>query len=141
MRNFKNFQILLITAVIAVGLTGCDVKKDVDENAALELTKTKAALAEAKAKIAALEKSYTKTQPKSPEEKPELLDLEMQKQRSAAQENTDMLAAQVKELTEENTQLQGLLEKLKASYAELEKKLKNFQSAGKNLKSDLPLTP
>ena len=141
MRNLKHFQRLLMTAVIAVGLTGCNVGKDVDENAALELTKTKAELAEANAKIAELEKSYTKIQPKSPEEKPELLDLEMQKQRSASQENTDMLAAQVKELTEENTRLQGLLEKLKASYAELEKKLKDVQSAGKDLKSGLPLNP
>jgi len=130
-----------MTAVIAVGLTGCDARKDVNENAALELTKTKAALEKAQAKIAELEKSYAKTQPKSPEEKPELLDLEMQKQRFAAQEKTDMLVAQVKELTEENTRLQGLLEKLKASYAELEKKLKDFQSAEKDLKSGLPLTP
>ena len=141
MRNFKHFQRLLMTTVIAVGLTGCDVKKDVDENAALELTETKAALAEAKAKIAELEKSYTKTEPKSPVEKPELSDLEMQRERSASQENADMLAAQVKDLTEENTRLQGLLEKLKASYAELEKKLQDFQSAGSNLKSGLPLNP
>ena len=141
MRNLKHFQILLMTAFIAVSLTGCDVKKDVDENAALELTKTKAALAEANAKIAELEKSYSKTQPKSPVEKPELSDLEMQRERSASQENTAMLAAQVKDLTEENTRLQGLLEKLKASYAELEKKLKDFQSTGTNLKSGLPVKP
>ena len=132
MRNFKLFLILMMTAVIAVGLTGCDARKDVNENAASELTKTNAALAEAKARIAELEKSYPNTQPKSPVEKQELLDLEMQKQRFAAQEKTDFLAAQVKELTEENTRLQGVLEKLEASYAELEKKLKDVQSAGTN---------
>ena len=51
------------------------------------------------------------------------------------------LAAQVKELTEENTRIQGLLEKLNASYEELEKELEDFQSAGKNLKSGVPLNP
>jgi len=114
-------------AAIAVGLAGCDVSKD-DDKLVIELNKTKAALEEANAKIAAMEK-------------PALGDLGIQKQLNEAQEKAKTLAAQVNDLTEENNRLQGLLEKLKASYAELEKKLKDFQNAGKDLKSSLPLNP
>ena len=71
----------------------------------------------------------------------EVGDLVIQKQLDEVQERAKTLAAQVNDLTAENNRLQGLLEKLEASYAELEKKLKDFQAAGKDLKSGLPLNP
>ena len=99
-------------AAMAVGMAGCDVSKDENETAG----------------IATMEKAGPG-------------DVGIQKQLAAAQEKAETLAAQVNALTEENNRLQELLEKLQASYAELEKKLKDFQSAGKDLTSGLPLNP
>lgn len=128
MRNFNRFIRIFIMVAMAVGMAGCDVSKDGDDKLALELNETKTALEEANAKIAAMEK-------------PGSGDPGIQKQLDEAQEKEKTLAAQVSNLTEENNRLQGLLEKLQASYAELEKKLKDFQGAGEDLKSGLPLKP
>lgn len=128
MRNFNHFIRIFIMAVMAVGMAGCDVSKDENEKAAMDLKQTKTALEEPEAGIATMEKSGPG-------------DVEIQEQLAAAQEKAETLAAQVNDLTEENNRLQGLLEKLQASYAELEKKLTDFQATGKDLKSGLPLNP
>ena len=128
MRNFNHFMKIFIMAAMAVGMAGCDVCKDENDKSVSELNETNAALEETNAKIVA-------------KEKPGSGDLGIQKQLDEVQERAKTLAAQVNDLAAENNRLQGLLEKLEASYAELEKKLKDFQAAGKDLKSGLPLNP
>ncbi len=56
MRNFNRFIRIFIMVAMAVGMAGCDVSKDGDDKLVLELNETKAALEEANAKIAAMEK-------------------------------------------------------------------------------------
>ena len=128
MKNFNHFIRIFIMAAMAVGIAGCDVSKDENEKAAMDLKQTKTAMEEPAVGIATMEKAGPG-------------DVGIQKQLAAAQEKAETLTAQVKNLTEENNRLQGLLEKLQASYAELEKKLADFQAAGKDLKSGLPLNP
>jgi predicted nucleic acid-binding Zn-ribbon protein len=128
-------SILVILCLIA--LVGCGVSKEEHEKAVSELSKTKAELAQAVTKMADMEKSLSeaqaqlKSQAKEPSpaekpaevEKPAAVDTGMQDKLAAAQKEASDLRAKVESLTGENANLQSMLEKLKAEYAEIQKKI------------------
>jgi predicted nucleic acid-binding Zn-ribbon protein len=128
-------SILVTFAIIA--LAGCGVSKEEHEKAVSELNKTKAELAQAETKMADMAKSLNearaqlKRQAKesSPAEKPAAaekpgtVDTGMQDKLAAAQKEATDLRAKVESLTGENANLKGMLDKLKAEYAEIQKKL------------------
>jgi len=128
-------SILVILCLIA--LVGCGVSKEEHEKAVSELSKTKAELAQAVTKMADMEKSLSeaqaqlKSQAKEPSpaekpaevEKPAAVDTGMQDKLAAAQKEAADLRAKVDSLTGENANLKSMLDKVKADYAEIQKKL------------------
>lgn len=127
--------VFVASAVIA--LAGCGASKEDYDKAVSELSKTKAELAQATTKMAEMEKSLSEAQAKlksqamqpTPAEKPAAVeqpaavDTGMQNNLAAAQKEAADLRAKVDSLTGENADLKGMLEKLKAEYAEIQKKL------------------
>jgi predicted nuclease with TOPRIM domain len=65
----------------------------------------------------------------------------MQDKLAAAQKEATDLRAKVESLTGENANLKGMLDKLKAEYAEIQKKLGGLQSPTKELPTGLPKKP
>ncbi|MBP1740401.1 MAG: hypothetical protein H6Q48_2694, partial [Deltaproteobacteria bacterium] len=86
---------------------------------AAELNKAKADLAQANSKAAALEKTLNKVNRESEEKV------------VAAQKECGDAQAKVDTLTKENAELKGMLDKLKAQIAELQKKVGGAQVPGK----------
>jgi len=124
-------------ALAVMALVGCGVSKEDYEKAVSELSKTKTDLAQANAKMADVEKSLSEAQaqlksqamqPAPAEkpaavEKPSAVDTGTQDKLAAAQKEAADLRAKVDSLTGENANLKGMLDKLKAEYAEIQKKL------------------
>jgi uncharacterized protein (DUF3084 family) len=124
-------------ALAVMALVGCGVSKEDYEKTVSELSKTKADLAQAKTKIAEVEKSLSEAQAKlksqamqpapaerpAAVEKPAAVDTGTQDKLAAAQKEAADLRAKVDSLTGENANLKGMLDKLKAEYAEIQKKL------------------
>jgi predicted nucleic acid-binding Zn-ribbon protein len=137
MNALKRLLTLFFVTLAVIALVGCGVSKEEHEKAVSELNKTKAELAQAKTKIADMEKSLSeaqaqlKSKAKEPSlaEKPEVVekpgaaDTGMQDKLAAAQKDATDLRAKVESLTGENANLKGMLDKLKAEYAEIQKKL------------------
>jgi hypothetical protein len=116
MKALKHFSMLVAAMVAVVALVGCGVSKEEHEKAVSELSKTKAELAQAKTKMADMQKSVgeaqaqLKSQAKAPSpaeqpavaEKPGMVDTGMQDKIAAAQKETSDLRAKVESLTGEN---------------------------------------
>jgi predicted nucleic acid-binding Zn-ribbon protein len=127
----------LFVASAVIALAGCGASKEDYDKAVSELSKTKADLAQATTKMAEMEKSLSEAQAKlksqtmqlPPAEKPAAVeqpagvDTGMQDKLTAAQKEAADLRAKVDSLTGENADLKGMLEKVKAEYAEIQKKL------------------
>jgi prefoldin subunit 5 len=145
----KVLMSILVTFGI-IALVGCGVSKEEHEKAVSELNKTKAELAQAKTKMADMEKSLSeaqaqlKSQAEKPAvaEKPGTVDTGVQDKLAAAQKEAADLRAKVKSLTGENANLKGMLDKLKAEYAEIQKKLGGgVQTPTQQLPAGLPKKP
>jgi peptidoglycan hydrolase CwlO-like protein len=130
-------SVLFTVGIIALVSCGSGVSKEDYDKTVGELNKTKADLAQAQTKITEMEKSLSeaqaqlKSQPKEPSpaekpaavEKPAAAETGMQDKLAASEKEAADLRAKVQSLTSENANLQGMLEKLKAEYAELQKKV------------------
>jgi len=137
MNTSKKVLMPIIVALGIIAMVGCGVSKEDHEKAVSELSKTKAELDQAKTKMADMEKSLVeaqaqlKGQAKKPsptetppaQKQPETVDTGMQDKLAAAQKEAADLRAKVESLTGENANLKGMLDKLKAQYAEIQKKL------------------
>jgi chromosome segregation ATPase len=136
--NITKKALISISIILGVvALAGCGVSKEDYDKTVSELSKTKADLAQAQTKITELEKSLSeaqaqiKSQPKeaAPAEKPAAVEKPaagesgMQDKLAAAEKEASDLRAKVGNLTSENDSLKSMLEKLKAEYAEIQKKL------------------
>jgi len=150
MKALTRLLTFLFVALAALALAGCGVSKDDYEKAVSELSKAKADLAQAKTKMAEIEKSLSEAQAKlkdqavqpPPAEKPAAVDTGMQDKLAAAQKEASDLRAKVESLTSENAGLQSMLEKLKAEYAEIQKKLGGgVQAPTQQLPAGLPKKP
>jgi chromosome segregation ATPase len=156
MKALKRVLTLFFVTLAVIALVGCGASKEDYEKAVSELTKTKADLAQAKTKMAEMEKSLSealaqlKSQPKEPApaenpaavEKAAAGDTGMQEKLAAAQKEATDLRAKVDSLTGENANLQSMLEKLKAEYAEIQKKLEGgVQAPTQQLPAGLPKKP
>ena len=139
--NASNKVLMLILVTFGIiALVGCGGSKQDYEKAVSELNKTKADLAQANAKMADMEKSLNEAQAKlksqaekpSPAEKPAV---EGKPGTVASQKETADCQAKVDSLTKENYSLKAMLDKLKAEYAALQKKL---GGATQQLPSGLP---
>jgi len=143
MKASKKVLMLILITLGVIALVGCGVSKGDYEKAVSELNKVKADLAQANAKMADMEKALNEAQAQlksqaakpSPAEKPAVAG----KPGTAASEKeaTDC-RAKVESLTKENASLKALIDKLKAEYAELQKKL---GGATQQLPSGLPKKP
>jgi chromosome segregation ATPase len=127
-------SILVTLGIIA--LVSCGGSKGDYEKAVTELNKTKAELAQANTKIADMEKSLNEAQAqlKSQAGKPSPAVAEKPGTVASEKEATDC-QAKVASLTKENASLKAIIEKLKAEYAALQKKL---GGATQQLPSGLP---
>ena len=156
MKALRQMLTCFFVALAVMALVGCGVSKEDYEKTVSELSKTKADLAQANTKIAEMEKSLSeaqaqlKSQPKEPSpaeksaavEKPAAVDTGMQDKLAAAQKEATDLRAKVDSLTGENANLKGMLEKLKAEYAEIRKKLGGgVQAPTQQLPAGLPKKP
>ena len=139
--NASNKVLMLILVTFGIiALVGCGGSKQDYEKAVSELNKTKADLAQANAKMADMEKSLNEAQAKlksqaekpSPAEKPAVAG---KPGTVASQKETADCQAKVDSLTKENSSLKAMLDKLKAEYAALQKKL---GGATQQLPSGLP---
>jgi predicted RNase H-like nuclease (RuvC/YqgF family) len=132
-------SILVILGIIA--LVSCGVSKQDYEKAVSELNKAKADLAQANTKIADMEKSLNEAQAqlKSQAEKPSpAAGAEKPGTAVAPQKEAADCRAKVETLTKENAGLKALIDKLKAEYAELQKKL---GGATQQLPAGIPKKP
>jgi peptidoglycan hydrolase CwlO-like protein len=162
MKTFKRVLTSAFVILAVIAFAGCGVSKEDHEKAVSELSKTKADLAQAKTKMADLEKSLTEAQAKlksqamqpppppppppaekpTEVEKPASVDTGMQDKLAAAQKEATDLRAKVEGLTGENASLKGMLDKLKAEYAEIQKKLGGgAQVPSPQLPAGLPKRP
>ncbi|MBN1102753.1 MAG: hypothetical protein JXL84_04975 [Deltaproteobacteria bacterium] len=120
-----------------ITLAGCGVSKEDHEKAVSELGKVKAELGQANTKVAELEKALKdaqvrmKAQADKPAsvpapaavKKPDAAESGMQDKLAAAQKEAADLRTKVESLMGENAGLKDMLAKLKAEYAEIQKKL------------------
>jgi prefoldin subunit 5 len=145
----KALMSILVTLGI-IALVGCGVSKEEHEKAVSELNKTKAELAQAKTKMADMEKSLSEAQAQlksqaekaAVAEKPAAVDTGTQDKLAAAQKEATDLRAKVESLTGENANLKGMLDKLKAEYAQIQKKLGGgVQAPTQQLPAGLPKKP
>src|SRR5512136_2052955 len=138
MKTLTRMLTFFFVTLAVIALVGCGVSKEEHEKAVSELNKTKAELAQANAKVAEMEKSLTEAQAKlksqamqppppaakpTAVEKPAAADTGMHDKLAASQKEAADLRAKVDSLTGENANLKGMLDKLKAEYAEIQKKL------------------
>ena len=136
----KKVLMLIFVTLGIIALVGCGGSKQDYEKAVSELNKTKADLSQANAKMADMEKSLNEAQAKlksqaekpSPAEKPAVAG---KPGTVASQKETADCQAKVDSLTKENSSLKAMLDKLKAEYAALQKKL---GGATQQLPSGLP---
>jgi prefoldin subunit 5 len=145
----KALMSILVTLGI-IALVGCGVSKEEHEKTVSELNKTKAELAQAKTKMADMEKSLSEAQAQlksqaekaAVAEKPSAVDTGTQDKLAAAQKEATDLRAKVESLTGENANLKGMLDKLKAEYAQIQKKLGGgVQAPTQQLPAGLPKKP
>jgi DNA repair exonuclease SbcCD ATPase subunit len=145
----KALMSILVTLGI-IALVSCGVSKEEHEKAVSELNKTKAELAQAKTKMADMEKSLSEAQAQlksqaekaAVAEKPAAVDTGTQDKLAAAQKEATDLRAKVESLTGENANLKGMLDKLKAEYAQIQKKLGGgVQAPTQQLPAGLPKKP
>ena len=157
MKALKRALTFLFVTLAIIALVGCGVSKEEHEKAVSELGKTKAELAQAKTKMADMEKSLSEAQaqlksqamqpPPAAEkaavaEKTGAADTGTQDKLAAAQKEATDLRAKVDSLTGENANLKDMLDKLKAEYAEIQKKLgAGVQAPTQQLPAGLPKTP
>ena len=131
----KKVLVSILVTLGIIALVSCGGSKGDYEKAVSELDKTKAELAQAKAKMADMEKSLDEARAQlksqagkpSPAEKPAVA--------AATEKEATDCRAKVESLTKENSSLKALVAKLKAEYAELQKKL---GGATQKLPSGLP---
>ena len=151
----KVLMSILVTLGI-IALVSCGGSKGDYEKAVSELNKTKAELAQANTKMADMEKSLNEAQAQLksqagkplPAEKPAVaakpgaVDTGTQGKLAASQKEATDCRAKVETLTKENTNLKAILEKLKAEYAEIQKKLGGgLQTPTPQLPAGLPKKP
>lgn len=119
----KVLMLILVTFGI-LALVSCGGSKGDYEKVVSELNKAKADLAQANTKIADMEKALNEAQAqlKSQAEKPSPAVAE-KPGAVASQKETADCQAKVDSLTKENSSLKAMLDKLKAEFAELQKKL------------------
>jgi predicted nuclease with TOPRIM domain len=156
MKALKGVLTFFCVTLAVIALVGCGVSKEEHEKTVSELNKTKADLAQARTKMADVEKSLSeaqaqlKSQAKTPSpaespavaEKPGTVDTGMQDKLAAAQKETSDLRAKVESLTGENANLKGMLDKLKAEYVDIQKKLGGgVQTPTPQLPTGLPKKP
>jgi chromosome segregation ATPase len=156
MKALKRVLTLFFLTLGIIALVGCGVSKEEHEKAVSELSKTKEELAQAKTKMADMEKSLNQAQAQlqsqarepSPAEKsaavekPTTADTGMQDKLAAARKEATDLRAKVESLTGENANLKAMLDKLKAEYAEIQKKLTGgVQAPTQQLPAGLPKKP
>lgn len=156
MKALKRVLTFLVVTLAVLALVGCGVSKEEHEKAVSELSKTKAELAQAKTKMADMEKSLSDAQaklksqamqPPAPAakpaavEKPAAVDTGTQDKLAAAQKEAADLRAKVDSLTGENANLKGMLDKLKAEYAEIQKKLGGGVPGVQAPAAKVPATP
>lgn len=128
MKTYNKVLMLILLTFGIIALVGCGGSKQDYEKAVSELNKTKADLAQANAKMADMEKSLNEAQAKlksqaekpSPAEKPAVAE---KPGTVASQKETADCEAKVESLKKENSSLKAMLDKLKAEFAELQKKL------------------
>lgn len=153
MKAVKQVLIFSLVALAVIALVGCGVSKEEHEKTVSELNKAKADLAQANAKVAEMEKSLTEAQaklksqamqPQPPAEKPAAVEkpatADTGMQGKLEKEAAD-LRAKVESLTGENATLKSMLEKLKAEYAEIQKKLGGGVSGVQTPSPQVPGSP
>ena len=137
MNASKKVMMAILVTLGIIALVGCGVSKGDYEKMASELSKAKEELTQANTKLADMEKSLNEAQAQlkgqaekpSPAEKPAVaekpgaVDTGAQDKLAASQKESTECRAKVESLTKENANLKALLDKLKAEYAELQKKL------------------
>ena len=156
MKALKQVLTFLVVTLAVIGLVGCGVSKEEHEKAVSELSKTKADLAQAKTKMADMDKSLSEAQAKlksqamqppppaekpAEAEKPAAVDTGTQDKLAAAQKEAADLRAKVDSLTGENASLKGMLDKLKAEYADIQKKLGGGVPGVQTPAPQLPASP
>ena len=127
MKVIRCILILMVLTGLTIVMIGCGVSEDEHQKVVTELSETKAQLDAANSKIAQLEKSVKKLEKVGT---PVAMDTGIKEKLAAAQEK-------VKSLTNENSNLKGMLEKLKQQLAQLQSKLKGLQGSSGSLGSDL----
>jgi chromosome segregation ATPase len=134
MKKFGQVLTCVFVVFALVALVGCGVSKEDHEKvvsdlnkvkadlerSAAELKKANADLAQANTKAAALEKTLNKVNRESEEKV------------AAAQKQCGDVQAKVDSVTKENAELKGMLDKLKAQLADLQKKAGGAQVPGKS---------
>jgi predicted nuclease with TOPRIM domain len=156
MKTVTRVLTFLVVTLAVIAMVGCGVSKEEHEKAVSELSKTKAELAQANTKMAAVEKSLSEAQAKlksqamqppapaekpATAEKPAAVDTGMQDMLAASQKEAADLRAKVDSLTGENANLKGMLDKLKAEYAEIQKKLGGGVPGVQAPAAQVPATP
>jgi predicted RNase H-like nuclease (RuvC/YqgF family) len=131
----KVLMLILVTFGI-IALVNCGGSKQDYEKAVSELNKAKEELAQANAKMAGMEKALNEAQAqlKGQAGKPSPAVAEKPGAVASQKEDSDC-RAKVESLTKENGTLKAMLDKLKAEFAELQKKL---GGATQQLPSGLP---
>jgi len=140
MNNSKKVLMSILVTLGIIALVSCGGSKGDYEKAISELDKTKAELAQANAKMADMEKSLNEAQAqlKSQAGKPSQAEKPAGEEKPgtvASQKEAADCRAKVDSLTKENSSLKAMLDKLKAEYAALQKKL---GGATQQLPSGLP---
>jgi predicted RNase H-like nuclease (RuvC/YqgF family) len=130
----KVLMSILVTLGI-IALVSCGGSKGDYEKAISELNKTKAELAQANAKMADMEKSLNEAQAQLKSQAGKPSQAEKPAVAAASQKEATDCGAKVESLTKENANLKAIIDKLKAEYAALQKKL---GGATQQLPSGLP---
>jgi wobble nucleotide-excising tRNase len=125
MKTLKHMMILIILMSLVIALSGCGVNEDENQAVVSELNETKDQLDKANDRIAQLEKSLKAAQAQG---KIGIVD--------TVQEAAE-LRAKIESLTNENSNLKSMLDKLTTQLSELQGKFKELQNPAGNMGFDL----
>jgi chromosome segregation ATPase len=143
MKALKHTLISMVLISLVTALSGCGVSQDEYQKVVAELDETRDQLSKANDKIAQLEDSLKAAQAKIGIEEPVGMETVIgaatgvQEKLAAAQQEAADLRAKVEGLTDENSSLKDMLDKLKAQVSELEGKLKELKIPSGNTGLDL----